>query len=203
MCGLRSKSHSCRSTCRTHCYISELFSDDDSEADTDADDDIDEMTVDEEEDLEKDRQAALEALVPGISSSEYGKMPSSFHRNSQRVSRNTAEREEPQPFDGAAGPSLPRKLRQPLLPRDAFEGVDSDDETDDEVLDSEEEEEKPQVVGEIEIDMEEEQDEFLEFARHALGMTDEQWRDIVKERKDRGGMCLYIIPVHRLNFTMP
>ena len=112
MCGLRSKSHSCRSTCRTHCYISELFSDDDSEADTDADDDIDEMTVDEEEDLEKDRQAALEALVPGISSSEYGKMPSSFHRNSQRVSRNTAEREEPQPFDGAAGPSLPRKLRQ-------------------------------------------------------------------------------------------
>ena len=42
-------------------------------------------------------------------------------------------------------------------------------------------------MGDVEIDMNEEEDEFLEFARQALGLTDDQWKDIVKDRKDRGG----------------
>ena len=42
-------------------------------------------------------------------------------------------------------------------------------------------------MGEVEIDMAEEEDEFIEFARQALGVDDQQWRDILKDRRDRGG----------------
>lgn len=80
-------------------------------------------------------------------------------------------------------------MRPPIIPRDRYDGVDSDDETDEEEFeDDESEEDRPQVVGEIEIDMDEEEEEFLEFSRQALGITDEQWSTIIKDRKDRGGM---------------
>jgi hypothetical protein len=66
--------------------------------------------------------------------------------------------------------------------------VDSDDETDEEeVVDDESDEDKPQVVGDIEIDMGEEEEEFLEFSRQALGITDEQWHGIIQDRQGRGG----------------
>ncbi len=83
-----------------------------------------------------------------------------------------------------------KPLRPPILPRDKYDGVDSDDESDEEdaEMDSEDEEDQPQVVGDVEVDMGEEEEEFLEFSRQALGISDEQWSDIVKDRKDRGGM---------------
>lgn len=143
------------------------------------------------------RQAAMDKLVPGLDPSEYGKMPPSFHSNSQRVAPITIEtdvRELPPPTNQKPGSeSLPRTrlIRPPILTRDKYEGVDSDDETDEEggEQDEEEEEDQPQVVGDIEIDMEQEQEEFLEFARQALGMSDEQWGDLLNERRGRGGKC--------------
>lgn len=71
--------------------------------------------------------------------------------------------------------------------RDKYEGVDSDDETDEEIDDDESEEERPEVVGEVEIDMGEEEEEFLEFARQTLGISDKQWKDILQDRKERNG----------------
>ncbi len=147
------------------------------------------------EEERKARQEAMDELVPGIDPSEYGKMPASFHSNSQRtapVTLDTELREDLPPASGATGPSemVPAwPIRPPILPRDRYDGVDSDDETDEDEGDADEEEddEHPQVVGEVEIDMAEEEEEFIEFARQALGVTDEQWNDILRERSERGG----------------
>ncbi|KAG9094035.1 hypothetical protein FS749_013255 [Ceratobasidium sp. UAMH 11750] len=90
-----------------------------------------------------------------------------------------------------------RPLRRPILPRDRFDGVDSDDEdTDPEDFetavknglpdDSESEEDRPTVVGEVEIDMDEEQEEFIRFSREALGIDDALWSRIMEERSQRG-----------------
>lgn len=195
---------------------SETFSDedegdsDDSEGDlglSDTDMDEDEETTQEpvrpQRELTQEqraaRQAAMDKLVPEIDPSEYGKMPPSFHSNSQRVAPVTLETElrDEISSDSAANPpskseSSSRPIRPPILPRDRYDGVDSDDETDEEDAagDEEDEEDHPQVVGEVEIDMAEEEDEFIEFARQALGVSDEQWHAILSERRDRGGMCL-------------
>lgn len=117
------------------------------------------------------RRAAMDKLVPSLEPAEYGQMPASFHANSQRASPT-------------------RPIRQPILPRDKYDGVDSDDESDDEDVgdqDDESEEDQPQIVGEVEVDMGDEEDEFLEFSRQALGISDEQWGDIVRDRQGRGG----------------
>ena len=141
------------------------------------------------------RQEAMDKLVPAIDPSDYGKMPPSFHRNSQRVAPVTVETEIWEDVangesDNMSASTRSRPIRAPILPRDKFDGVDSDDETDEEnTADDEDEDEHPQVVGEVEIDMADEEDEFLEFARQALGVSDEQWKSIIEERKERGGMC--------------
>ncbi|GLB36447.1 putative SGT1-domain-containing protein [Lyophyllum shimeji] len=143
------------------------------------------------------RKAAMDRLVPALDPADYGKMPASFHSNSQRVSATTVAtevvEETTKPASGVDGkPSTDDKprvkpIRPPLLPRDEYEGVvDSDDETDEEAEDEESEEERPQVVGDIEIDMGEEEEEFLEFSRQALGITDEQWSGIVRDRQKNG-----------------
>jgi len=41
--------------------------------------------------------------------------------------------------------------------------------------------------------MEEEEEEFLEFSRQALGINDEQWQEIVKDRRDRGAFLPYSV----------
>jgi hypothetical protein len=83
-----------------------------------------------------------------------------------------------------------RLIRPRVIPRDKYDGIDSDDETDEEDLDNdnESEEDRPQVIGDIEIDMEEEEEEFLEFSRQTLGISDEQWQEIIKDRRSRGGV---------------
>ncbi|KAF7306610.1 hypothetical protein MIND_00452400 [Mycena indigotica] len=135
------------------------------------------------------RQAAMDRLVPGLQPSEYGQMPASFHKNSQKVARPAdppVEEEEPASKPAPKEP-FTKPLRDPIIPRDKYDGVDSDDETDsDDDVDSELEEDQPQVVGDIEIDMGEEEDEFLEFSRQALGISDDQWGDILRDRKSRG-----------------
>lgn len=140
------------------------------------------------------RQAAMDQLVTGIAPEDYGKMPATFYSNSQRTAPTTLENEmsgtEQKPNDTPE--SVPTKpIRRPILPRDDFDGVDSDDESDEEDpgdQDSEYEEDKPQVVGDIEIDMAEEEEEFLTFTRGVLGISEDQWKDIVQDRKDRGGL---------------
>ncbi|EIW64525.1 SGT1-domain-containing protein [Trametes versicolor FP-101664 SS1] len=180
-------------------------SDDSDDADDDDDEAMDEDDGEDEdaphpassplsEEQRKARQEAMDKLVPGIDPSEYGKMPASFHSNSQRtapVTLDTELREELPSLSGTTRipETVPaRPIRPPILPRDKYDGVDSDDETDEDEGDADEEEddEHPQVVGEVEIDMAEEEEEFIEFARQALGVTDEQWNDILRERSERG-----------------
>lgn len=168
----------------------EEFSDD-SEDDSDDEDEESQMPVDIPEMAPSERQAAMDKLVPGLEPSEYGKMPASFYSNSQRVAPVTVEtkiRDEASKESASASAAPPKPVRAPILTRDNYDGVDSDDESDEEEDDDEEsEEDMPQVEGEIEIDMEQEQDEFLEFARQALGITEDQWNDIINERKSQGG----------------
>ena len=155
------------------------------------------------------RRDALEKLVPGIDPSEYGRMPASFYDRSQRVA-------PPEPTDDTIGVesaesareggiSSPqsRSIRAPILARDRYEGVDSDDDTEgeDSPADEEEEEEQPQLVGEIEVDMAEEEEEFLEFSRQALGISDDQWHQILQERRGRGGKSLWL--TRCFSFTLP
>ncbi|EIW67973.1 hypothetical protein TREMEDRAFT_44967 [Tremella mesenterica DSM 1558] len=48
---------------------------------------------------------------------------------------------------------------------------------------------------EADVDMEAEQDEFLAFAREALGITDDAWENILSERRERGAF----VPVPKVN----
>ena len=134
----------------------------------------------------------MDKLVSGLNPGEYGAMPASFHSNSQKTVKVTEDSDtigEENPTEQKGGRSSPSKpIRKPILPRDKFDGVDSDDETDeDDDEDEDEEDERPQVVGEIEVDMQEEEEEFLEFSRQALGISDDQWKSILEDRQDRGG----------------
>lgn len=194
-------------------FEDEAFSDDEGDGD-DADEEDEENfsddkfsdSDDEDEPVadEAARQEAMAKLVPALSEAEYGQMPASF--NTQRVSKVTIETETVEETDpvttqfSAAEPALEitspartRSIRPPILPRDKYEGVDSDDESsssdplaggDEEDVESEED--RPQVVGDVEVDMDEEEAEFLEFSRQALGISDQQWGDIIKDRKGRG-----------------
>lgn len=192
-------------------FEDEAFSDDEDDGD-DADEEDEENfsdekfsdSDDEDEPDEAARQEAMAKLVPALSEAEYGQMPASF--NTQRVSKVTIETETVDGTDLAitqspatepalevTSPARTRSMRPPILPRDKYEGVDSDDESSNsdplaggDEEDVESEEDRPQVVGDIEVDMDEEEAEFLEFSRQALGISDQQWGDIIKDRKGRG-----------------
>ncbi len=168
------------------------------------------------------RQDAMDKLIPPLDPSEYGRMPAWFHSNSQKMAPATLEAEtamETQPSINtiarsdveAAGKPSTRPMRRPILTRDKFDGVDSDDETDSEEErgeGGESDEDQPQVVGDVEIDMKEEEEEFLEFARQALGIDDKAWVDIIKDRTDRGGeegslICSAIRKIYDRVFSVP
>jgi hypothetical protein len=136
----------------------------------------------------------MDKLVPGLDPAEYGQMPASFHANSQKVAptmeTGLVEEQSLKDSQDAAPESPMKRIRQPILPRDKYDGVDSDDETDDEGVaeqDDESEEDLPQIVGDVDVDMGDEEEEFLEFSRQALGISDDQWREIVRDRQGRGG----------------
>jgi anti-sigma28 factor (negative regulator of flagellin synthesis) len=173
------------------------------------------------------RKEAMDNLVAPLAPEEYGKMPASFHENSQRVGDAADEDQEEVEEQAITRSGLggideyskkedaPFSMRPPILPRDKYEGVDSDDESDSDEdsgvgrndlgsmkigpLPSDEEdsdEDRPQVVGDIEIDMGEEEAEFLEFSRKALGISDKQWNEIIEERKERGGAWICNTHLH-------
>jgi hypothetical protein len=174
------------------CSFSEEFSEEEF-SDENMSDSDDEMEGVEDEVA---RREAMNGLVPGLPQSEYGQMPASFHNRSQRVARSTVATgvvdEIPAPSSSTIPPTPPRSkpIRAPIFPRDRYDGVDSDDETDSEdgIEGDDEEDDQPQIIGDIEIDMGEEEEEFLEFSRNALGISDAQWGDIVRDRKGRGGV---------------
>ncbi|KAF9474292.1 SGT1-domain-containing protein [Pholiota conissans] len=146
---------------------------------------------------EEDKQVAMDKLVPALEPADYGKMPASYHINSQRVASSATSGGVDTTVEVEEKPSSPmaekdtktkQTIRPPIIPRDEYDGVvDSDDETDEENEDDDgSEEDRPQVVGDIEIDMDEEEEEFLEFSRQALGISDQQWSGIIKDRQERG-----------------
>ena len=159
-----------------------------------------EVDSDDEDAARVARQDALDKLVPGIEPSEYGRMPSSFYDRSQRVAPAASETEAEATTSATASDTdlpraQPRLSRAPLLSRDQYEGVDSDDDTDTDADEFDgpvdEDEEQPELVGEVEVDMAEEEEEFLEFSRQALGITDEHWQQILQERRDRRGQSAF------------
>ncbi|EEB89512.1 hypothetical protein MPER_12380, partial [Moniliophthora perniciosa FA553] len=170
----------------------------------------DEESSDEEvhnqDEQDQQRQSDMAKLVPGLEPHEYGRMPASFHRNSQKVAKTAMETDVVDGSEAQAkstqksssSQSQSRPIRKPILPRNNFDGVDSDDESEDDE-DSEEEEDKPQVVGDIEVDMGEEEDEFLEFSRQALGISNDQWKSIIKDRQGRGAY----VPKDPFSVTKP
>jgi hypothetical protein len=171
-------------------FPSDMLSDEDfSDGSSDSDDESDEET------RQRRREIAMESLVPALDPADYGKMPPAFYVNSQKVS--TSEDHQPQEdttlTEEGSGP-FDRPLRPPILLRDTYDGVDSDDETDEEenmVFNDESDEDHPEVVDDIiEPDMAEEEDEFLEFSRRALGISNDEWNAIIDDRKSRGGKKL-------------
>jgi len=145
----------------------------------------------------------LDALVAPLDPEDYGKLPlvkeGSQRAPSQKTTRITMENETRTMPSGEQRP-----IRKPILMRDKFDGVDSDDESDEtdeddteravrqNMEEDESDDEKPTVVGgvsmDLDIDMAEEEEEFLKFAREALGLSDNMWDDIVRDRTNRGGM---------------
>ena len=184
-----------------YCHHSEMSDDGDEADDQDSDDQL--FSDSDDEGLNEDRaeenatrQEAIAKLVPPLPASEYGQMPASF--NTQRVSKTTIETATVEASSQTAGssgsPFQTRTVRPPLLPRDKYDGVDSDDESsssdplaggDEEEYESEED--RPQIVGEVDVDMTDEQDEFIEFSRQTLGISDELWNQIIQDRTRRGG----------------
>ncbi|EJD55386.1 SGT1-domain-containing protein [Auricularia subglabra TFB-10046 SS5] len=187
------------------------FSDQSSNSDSDEED------PDDSQAAAQARREAMDRLVPPLEAGEYGKMPAEYYSNSQRTAAPVPDPEAPEqpqtqqePREGsdvdildmsaAVERTFEKPPRAPLLPRDRYDGVDSDDETDDEevqegaaLADAEnageyedDEEDRPQLVGDVEIDMADEQEEFLQFAREALGISDDMWRSIVEERVGKG-----------------
>jgi hypothetical protein len=79
------------------------------------------------------RQAAMEKLVPALDPSEYGQMPPSYYTNSQRVAPHRPMADEKlEELDGfKASPPRTESIR-PILMRDRYDGVDSDDTDEDE-----------------------------------------------------------------------
>ena len=185
--------------------FSDLLSDEEFSNDTSEEDDEE----DDAEELARLKAEAAEKLVAPLGEGEYGVMPAKAYENSQAVSAPTIGGETVPTADGEdSGDAEPAQIakkekpvRRPILMRDKYDGVDSDDESesedDDGILrnpdhiDDEEsdDEDRPTVVGEIEVDMEAEEEEFLKFSREALGISEGQWEGILKERAERGGEC--------------
>jgi hypothetical protein len=161
---------------------------------------------------ESQKRRLLDNLVAPIDPSEYGKMTvlpeTEALPRAQQLTPVTLETETRTMPSGEQ-----RKIRRPILARDKFDGVDSDDESSDEddgqtdtiralhalkeqdMVQDEDEDALPQVVGgvlhDVDVDMLQEEADFIKFSRDALGISETQWDSIVSERRGRGGSGLY------------
>lgn len=215
--------------------LSDDEDDDDAQLEKDMAADLDDLSSDEEPAsmlTPSQREARMATLVKPLDPSEWGiqnqrptsippAAPASAAGASLPLSSETRSLEDldrqqklKELRDEQAKNLPPIKMRQPILPRDTYDGVDSEEESDDELAsggaagisagleaamkadaagsreDDEEEEDEddmPQVVGEMEVDMGEEEEDFLKFARDALGLDEGMWESILKDRNQRGG----------------
>ncbi|KAF8759134.1 SGT1 protein [Rhizoctonia solani] len=198
------------------------FEDDILEEDMGPDSDDESITS---EPNEADRQQAMDSLVPPLEPGDYdgetyvGRGGNACTRrinpdsklsiiDAYKTSTSAAHDMDHQ----SEQKSREKLLRRALLPRDRFDGVESDDDTDPEDAestlntlpdDSDSEEDRPTVVGEVEIDMDDEQEEFIKFSREALGIDDVLWSKIMEERKSRGAFvrALHWNEMHWLDDT--
>ena len=174
---------------------SDLLSDEEDEEDTNDDDDDDDIEP-------SARQAAMDALVAPLEPGEYGKMPVNYrHPNTQTTTDNNEDAGDLDKTESTQVKDTSKPAMRPLVfQRDEFDGVDSDDETSEEedrnvrqpVMGEDGEElenddDGPQVLGEVEIDMAQEEEDFLRFSREALGIDDDTWNSIIADREKRGG----------------
>lgn len=118
-------------------------------------------------------KAAQDKLIPSLPTEEWGS--------------HTQKKSVPIPADDP--PPLVSELK---LQPDHYDGA-SDDEDDEDMMNEDEsalqiDEDGAQIVdGDEEVDMDQEMEDFLKFTREALGLTAEQYEDILKSRADRGG----------------
>lgn len=105
-------------------------------------------------------------------------------------------------------PIAPHELPKPRLEPEKYDGA-----SDSEPSEDDEEEANLQEVGEEgtegqDINMNEEMHEFLRFTREALGLTEDQYQDILKSRSARGGesdyiSCIEIMPTYQYTAFVP
>lgn len=186
-------------------FEDEAFSDDDEDSDAEEGDDM----VAGPSMPAEDKQKRLEKLVPGISDGEWGSAAANEARlaakrkdDAQKASgKMQPEHAEALKDAGkSAGPSKADMQSAGLTPFQKYDGDDSGDELFDEEKASEQQEatSKPRLLDtttmedlsdeeDAQLDFGEgERDDFLKFAREALGLTEAQYADILRSREKRG-----------------
>ncbi|KAL8276826.1 hypothetical protein RQP46_010757 [Phenoliferia psychrophenolica] len=148
------------------------FSDEQSDDDPDSDDELPTLTPEE-------RASRLATLVPSLPISEWGQKDPS-------PSPST-----PAPPLSTPTAPLPLPPRAPKLTTNTYDGASSEESSDedDRVVEGEEglgEDEGEDGPAVMDMDMQEEMDEFLKFATETLGLSEEQYGKILGERKSRG-----------------
>ena len=140
----------------------------------------------------EERQDAMDKLVPTLPDAEWG---------------SSTQKSVPMPEAGASRVAAADETATATADRKAafepekYDGV-SDESEDEDDLDPmaeglEDGEDGAQVVGETEVDMDNEMADFLKFTREALGLSEAQYNDILKSRSDRGGACHELSPSNR------
>lgn len=133
--------------------------------DEDSDDEGERPTVSPEE-----KKTRMELLVAPLPADEWG-------ASSASLSAATAS---------TTPATVPLQSSAPKLTEEKYDGH-SDSSSESEVdFDIDEEGDEPAFVDEG-LDMGEEVDEFLKFATETLGLSEEQYEGILKERRGRGG----------------
>ncbi|KAH9819052.1 SGT1 protein-domain-containing protein [Melampsora americana] len=152
----------------------------------------------------------LESLVPSLDQTEWGSksnqdetsipldrdlnnQSSDLKSNSQVSKFESILKSNSEPPDFESNPQSSKcdsKLQSSGFTKESYDGV-----CEDETSDEDEEEEfikgetsKMEMNDEMEIEMEmdAERDEFLNFAREALGLSEDQYQEILNSRKERG-----------------
>ncbi|EIM22403.1 SGT1-domain-containing protein [Wallemia mellicola CBS 633.66] len=187
-------------------FADEEFSDDDGDSSGGSDEELDDA----------DKRRIMDGLVPSLNQSEWGASTQSALQQEQQEQKDqtvnlSAAKEEDllnKVREFADDPSETKqreeddRLRRPYFEKEEYDGYsDSDDGIDEdtrnaerlksavkEIGDDEAEdiENLPQVEGDVDIDMGNEEEDFLAFSREALGIDDALWSKIISERKDRG-----------------
>lgn len=157
----------------------------------------------------EDKEERLAKLVPGLADSEWGTAAATAARLAAKRKEDTQQATKGMQADHedmlkssttSKGPSKADMESAGLTPSEKYDGDDWDDEVyeEEEVSGQQEVENKPRLLNKAaaqELEDEEdaelefgdnERDDFLKFAREALGLTEDQYADILRSREKRG-----------------